>query len=46
MARAMKREEIPLLEKKYEEDAVNERLFWEEQEQEKVCCFLYGKSIA
>ena len=36
MARAMRREEIPLLEKKYEEDSVKDRIFWEQQEEEKV----------
>ena len=37
MARAMRREEIPLLEKQYEEDSAKKRIFWETQEEEKVC---------
>ena len=36
MARAMRREEIPLLEKKYEEDSEKDKIFWEQQEEEKV----------
>ena len=36
MARAMKRKEIPLLEKKYEEDSKKDEIFWEQQEEEKV----------
>ena len=37
MARAMKRKEIPLLEAKYEEDSRKDKVFWEQQEEEKVC---------
>ena len=37
MARAMKRKEIPLLEAKYEEDSRKDKIFWEQQEEEKVC---------
>lgn len=36
MARAMRREEIPLLEKKYEDDSEKDKIFWEQQEEEKV----------
>eukprot|EP00795_Rhopilema_esculentum_P012434 gene12434-3101_t len=36
MARAMRREEIPLLEKKYEEDSVKDKIFWEQQEEEMI----------
>lgn len=36
MARAMKRKEIPLLEAKYEEDSRKDKVFWEQQEEEKI----------
>ena len=35
-ARAMRVEEIPLLNKQYEEQLVLDKQFWEEQEQERV----------
>ena len=36
LARAMRVEEIPLLNKQYEEHLVLDKQFWEEQEEERV----------